>query len=614
MLSNAEISDCAMCDGDDTAPLAAAEDRRDTERTLKSAHFLKAGAISTLALATAACGGGGSDGGNPATSSNPAPVLPVVLKPDSDAQAARFILRAGFAASDAEIARIKSIGYEAWLDQEIAAPIEQTAEQFFVAQGYDQIDSNRWYDKESPNDNMIWSQLMSGSNQFRKRIALAMSEFFVVSIKAVGTPWRSQAMGEYWDILNKLAFGNYRELLEEITLNPAMGLFLNTLGNRKADARTGRMPDENFGREVMQLFSIGLNDLNIDGTERAGPVESYTNEDVSGIAEAFTGYDYDYTGVEMVQADGNGGRQIPTVQHIRQRMTADPAKWRRTRGEGFHSETEKSFLGTTIPAGTGAAETLKLTLDALFQHPNVGPFFARQMIQRLVTSNPSPAYVQRIATRFNDNGNGTKGDLRTVFKAILLDEEALADGNLTNPEFGKLREPMLRFAQLGRTFGATSPSGHWNLGDMSDPASRLGQAPLRSPSVFNYFRPGYVPSNSEASARNLVAPEFQIVNETSVAGYVNFMERSVDGRAWWMRDVTIPYVEEVKIAHDGAALLARVDLLMTGGQMSPFVRDTILSAVNGIEATETSDEATKLRRVHTAVFLTAISLDYLIQQ
>lgn len=597
-----------------------AHDDEDAEASSQSTlpSDIRLGLVSTLAVATAACGGGGSGGGSGGSSgggtSGPGVIAPAVLKPASDAEASRFLLRAGFSAHTASIAEVRAKGYEPWLDAEISAPIAQTAEQFFVARGYDRVDNNKWYNRSNPADNMIWSQLMTNTGQVRKRVALALSEFFVVSLNVLNVTWRSQAIGAYWDILNTHAFGNYRDLLEDITLNPAMGMFLNTLGNRKADPNTGRVPDENYGREVMQLFSIGLYALNIDGTEQAGQTETYSADDVSGISEAFTGYDFDYTGVGSTPAADNPNRAIPDPLYVRQPMTADPAKWRRPRANGFHSDSAKSFLGTTIPASTGAVETLKQTLDTLFNHPNVGPFFARQMIQRLVTSNPSPAYVQRVASQFNDNGNGVRGDLRAVFKAILLDDEALGAASLTDAAFGKLREPMIRLAQFARTFGASSKSGNWEVGNLSDNSSRLGQAPLRSPSVFNFFRPGYVPSNSEAAERNLVAPEFQLVNETTVASYVNFMERSVDGRGFWMRDLTVPYVEELKIAHDPAALLDRMDLLLTGQQMTPFVRDTILPTLEAITVTEASDEETKLRRIHTAVLLTMVSLDYLVQQ
>ncbi|GAA4052235.1 DUF1800 domain-containing protein [Parerythrobacter jejuensis] len=575
-----------------------------------------------LGLATAACGGGSSSSGGGATGGAPTggggTPPPVILKPETDAQAARFILRAAIAASPGAISQIKADGYEPWLDSQMALGNDQTAAQFFSSRGYDRIDGNRHFDRSGPADNMIWSQLMRGNSSVRKRAALALSEFFVVSLNSVNITWRSPAMGAYWDILNQHAFGNFRDLIEDITLNPAMGVFLNTRGNRKADARSGRVPDENFGREVMQLFSIGLYELNADGTLRAGPngdpIETYDNDDVTGIAKAFTGYDYDYTGISSTPDPNNGNRQIPDPDYARQAMTADPSKWRRPRSESYHSDEEKTFLGVTIPASTGAAETLRITLDTLFNHPNVGPFFGKQMIQRLVTSNPSPAYVQRVASVFDNNGSGTRGDLRAVFKAILLDDEALAESGLTDQRFGKLREPMIRFAQWGRTFGANSASADWTVGNLSDSSNRLGQAPLRSPSVFNFFRPGYVPLNSQAAANDLIAPEFQIVNESTVATYVNFMERSVDNRGYWVRDVKAPYTEELKIAHDAPALLDRLDLLLTGQQLNSNTRDTILAALNDQAVAETDDDETKLRRIHIAVLLVMVSNDYLVQK
>ncbi len=573
-------------------------------------------AAATLALAVAACGGGGSSGGggSPPTGGTPPPT---VLKPDTDAQAARFILHASIAASPAAIADVRARGYEPWLDSQMALANDQTAEQYFVARGYDTVDTNQYYFNSGIGDRMIWKQLLIGNSGVRKRAALALSEFFVVSLNSLDNTWRSQAMGYYWDTLNQHAFGNFRDLLEAVTLNPAMGVFLNTLGNRKADPRTGRVPDENYGREVMQLFTIGLYQLNPDGTVKAGangnPVETYTNEDVTGIAKAFTGYDYDYTGVTFTTAPGSTS-QIQSPRYVRQPMTADPSKWRRPGTTSYHADDAKTFLGTTIPAGTGAAETLRLTLDTLFNHPNTGPFFARQMIQRLVTSNPSAAYVQRVAAVFANNGSGRRGDLRAMFKAILLDDEALAATGLTDNRFGKLREPMLRFAQWGRTFGAASASENWDIPDLSDSAGRLGQSPLRSPSVFNFFRPGFVPLNTQAAANNLVAPEFQLVNESTVAGYVNFMERTIDGSGFWVSDVKAAYTEELAIAHDAPALLDRLDLLLTGRQLSQATRDLILGAMNAEAVTQASDDATKRRRIHIGVLLVMVANEYLVQK
>lgn len=572
----------------------------------------KAAAVSALATATAACGGsggsssGGSTGGAPTGSGGP--TAPPVLRPDTDAQAARFLLHASISTSPGEIDRVRTNGYEPWLDGQMNANSPQSAQDYIAAQGFDQVTTDQFFFMNNITDRMMWSQLIQGANPIRARAALALSEFFVVSANGVNTIWPSSAMGAYWDILSDNAFGNFRDILEEITLNPAMGAFLNTRGNQKADPSKGRVPDENYGREIMQLFSIGLFELNADGTTRLSggePIETYTNEDVTGISKVFTGYDFDYRGISTTPSPNNPNFQVPDPAVVRRPMSNDP---------NLHSTEEKSFLGTTIPAGTSAAESLRLALDALFNHPNVGPFFGKQMIQRLVTSNPSTAYVQRVTDAFNDNGNGVRGDLRAVFKAVLLDDEAIGDAGLTDTTFGKLREPMLRFAQWARTTGVTSISGVFDINNLSDASSRLGQSPLRSPSVFNFFRPGYSPPGTQSAEQGLLAPEFQIINETSVAGYINFMERAIEGAGYWVRDLQNSYAAELDIAHDSQALLDRLDLLFTGSQLTDGTRDTIKAAMDDREVTQTSDTDTKLQRIYIGVMLVMASNEYLVQR
>ena len=573
---------------------------------------LKPAAASTLALAVAACGGGGSG----SSTGGGAPPVSTVRRPQTDAEAARFLLQASLSASTGAITQLRSEGYEPWLDRQMAAANSQAARGFFADRGFDRVDANRFYNSAIIGDYMIWSQLLSGDNPVRKRIAFALSEFFVASLSGINVTWRGPAIGEYWDTLNRHAFGNYRELLQDITLNPAMGVFLNTRGNRAADPRTGRVPDENYAREVMQLFTIGLFELNPDGTNRlanGNPVETYVSDDVTGLARVFTGYDFDQAGLTFTPEVG-GTRQIPDAAYIRRPMTADPARWVPARTTGFHSAEAKAFLGLTIPAGTGAAESLQRALDHLFNHSNVGPFFARQMIQRLVTSNPSPAYVGRVAAVFANNGQGRRGDLAAVFKAILLDSEALDPANAANPDFGKLREPVLRFVQLARTFGARSTSGNWQVGDLSDAAAALGQSPLRSPSVFNFFRPGYFPANTEIANRSLLAPEFQLVNETSVAGYVNFLERAITGGRAPVADIALDFSAEIAIAQDSIALLDRLDLLLTARQLSTSARDTIRAAMEDVVLTASSTNADRLRRVQIGVTLILASTDYLVQK
>ena len=566
--------------------------------------------VPTAALLTAACGG---DGTTPA----PSPTAQVA-KPTNDKEAARFILQSSLSVSDTQISNIRSIGYGPWLTAQMDAPISQTGVAWLSSRSYDQITTDNFFDNEYPGDYMIWNQLMSDANGVRKRVALALTEFFVVSLPGLDFSWRAQAIAFYWDQLNSNAFGNYRKLLEDVTLNPAMGYFLSTRGNRKEDTRTGRVPDENYAREVMQLFTVGLYQLNNDGSRKLDannqPVETYTNADVTNLARVFTGYDWDFTGNVKTPSANDPNRLINSTGYVLRPMTIDSTKWEYPSSTSQHSMLEATFLGTTIPANTDGTAALKTALDTLFNHANAGPFFSRQMIQRLVTSNPSAAYVDRVAKVFNNNGSGVRGDLRAVFKAILLDDEAINVAGLTAPTFGKVREPILRFVQWARTFGATSTSGNWKIGSLSDFASGLGQSPFRSPSVFNFFRPGYVPANTAIAANSLVAPEFQLVNETSTPGYVNFMTSAIGSTNGVGNDVKAAYTNEIAMAHDSAALLDHICLVLAANQISDGTRTTIKTALDASTVAQTSTSTDKLRRVYAAILLVMASPDYLIQK
>lgn len=571
----------------------------------------------TASFLTAACSGGGG-GGNAGPAAPPPPTTVQVAKPSTETEAARFILKSSLSVTEAEITNIRSIGYEAWLDTQMDAAIAQTGVAWLSARGYDQITIDEFYFQDYPGDYMIWNQLMSDANGVRKRVALALSEFFVVSLTGLDFQWRSQAIAFYWDQLNSNAFGNFRKLLEDVTLNPAMGYYLSTLGNRKEDVRLGRVPDENYAREVMQLFTIGLFQLNNDGSRKLDangqPLETYTNADVTNLARVFTGYGSDWTGNVRTPSVRFPNFQVDGMNPVLKPMTIDPTKWVWPQTDSEHSMLEATFLGTTIPANTDGTVALKTALDALFNHANVGPFFARQMIQRLVTSNPSAAYVNRVANVFNNNGSGVRGDLRAVFKAILLDDEAMNAAGLATPTFGKVREPMLRFVQWARTFGATSTSGNWRIGNLSDLSNGLGQSPLRSPSVFNFFRPGYVPANTAVATNSLVAPEFQLVNEVSTAGYVNFMTSAIGNGIGVGNDVKAAYTSELAIAQDSMSLLNRICLLIAANQISEATKATIKTALDATTVTESSSATDKQRRVNLAILLVMASPDYLVQK
>ncbi len=337
----------------------------------------------------------------------------------------------------------------------------------------------------------------------------------------------------------------------------------------------------------MQLFTIGLQKLNADGSlllVGGQPQDTYGQDDIAGLARVFTGWDFDLAGGTTATPDY---QRRPMIQVASR-----------------HESGAKSFLGTTIGAGTDGATSLGLALDAIFAHPNVAPFIGRQLIQRLVTSNPSPAYIARVAAAFDNDGTGVKGNLRAVFKAILLDSEAQSVA--AAPGGGKLREPMLRFLAWARAFNATSASDAWAIGNTSDPGTRLGQSPLRSPSVFNFFRPGYVPPNSAIASAGLVAPEFQITNESSVVGYVNYMQRAV---STGIGDLAADYTGLLALADDAQSLLDELNLVLAAGQIGATNLLTMKTALDGMAS---GTDAARRNRVQAALVLVLAAPEFLV--
>lgn len=532
-----------------------------------------------LGLALAGCDSGGGGGGGvvspPPTGGTPTPTP----APVSAAQASRFLAQATMGATSADIADVRARGYAGWITAEFAKPRATTHWDWLVAKGYN-VAAN--INSETGFDNVMWSQLIGAGDQLRQRVGMALLEMLVVGMSGVNLNWRQFAMAAYVDVLMDNAFGNFRTILDKVTTNAAMASFLTFLGNRKANPNTGSVPDENYARELMQLFTIGLHRLNMDGsvvTSGGVPVETYTPADVSGLARIFTGLTLD-------SSDGT------TPDRYRRPLIVNA---------GQHETGASTFLGTTVAAGTAGLDAIKQALDTIFAHPNVPPFVSKQLIQRLVTSNPSPAYVGRVAARFADNGSGVRGDMQAVIRAILLDDEARADP--TGTSSGKLREPVMRFTGWARGFGATSPSGNWAVGDTSSPINRLAQAMGRSASVFNFFRPGYTPPNSAFATGGLVAPEFQITNEISVVGYVNYMQSAVNNG---VGDLKSDYAELVALAADSQALIDRINLVLAAGQVSAATVAQIKTAVDS--STNTNN------RVAIALLLTLAAPEYLAQK
>jgi uncharacterized protein (DUF1800 family) len=521
-----------------------------------------------------------------------------------DAEAARFLLRAQFGATEREIAAVRAQGYRGWLDAQFASPRGQKGADWLDAHGHNAVTAEARYFWPQAGDNMIWNQLLAQPDEMRQRCAFALSQFFVVSLNPIDGYWPPYIMAAWWTVLLDEAFGNFRTLLERVTLNAGMGMYLNTKGNLKEDAKTGREPDENYAREIMQLFSIGLHELNPDGTEKrdaAGkPIETYVQADVTNLAHVFTGYDHDMSHVKLQRVAWQNF-PVVTAEFCSDPMRLDPDK---------HSKRAVRFLGTDIAAGTPGPEALKIALDRLFAHPNVGPFFGRQMIQRLVTSNPGPAYVGRVAAAFADNGDGVRGDLKAVWRAVLLDPEALAPADRADAMSGKLREPVQRFAGWARTVGFGSATGACEIFDTSG-QDGLGQSPLRSPSVFNFFRPGYVPPHTAIAKAGKQAPEFQIANETSIAGYINFLSWVI---RWGFKDMRPSYAELLPFAHDVPKVVAWLNLHLAANQLSPATCTLIEGALASKNVTADTPRDGKLDSLAAACLLVLSAPEYLVQK
>jgi uncharacterized protein (DUF1800 family) len=538
-------------------------------------------AMAALA-ALAACGGSGGDG---AGTTPPPPAGTGISRAD----ASRFLAQASMGATVDQVARVQALGYEGWLDEQFAMPATISRWDWMVSKLFD---AAAYKNTDSGFDPAAWRKLVASPDTLRQRVTLALSELAVVGLDGlVGGGWKAFSGAAYLDLLEANAFGNYRTLLQQVSTSAPMGEYLTFRGNRKANATTGAMPDENYARELMQLFTIGLVRLEPDGTPTlvAGkPQETYTQDDITGLARVFTGWDYDLAGSDT------------STPAFKQRPMAQVA--------ARHETGAKTFLGTTIPAGTDGARSLQLALDAIYAHPNVAPFVGRQLIQRLVCSNPSPAYVRRVAAVFDNDGSGVKGNLRAVLKAILLDDEARGSASLADARSGKLREPVLRFTAWARAFGATSPSDAWAIGNTSDPATRLGQSPLRSPSVFNFFRPGYVPPGSAIADASLVAPEFQITNESTVVGYLNFMQRLIGSG---IGDVKADTAAWLPRADDVPALVDELNVVLAAGRLSAATQQTIRDAVSGMPG---GNDAARQNRLNAAVLLVLASPEFIVQK
>jgi uncharacterized protein (DUF1800 family) len=453
-------------------------------------------------------------------------------------------------------------------------------------------------------------------------MAYALSQIFVISMMDDNVGNNPRAVAAWLDMLGDKGLGSYRDLLEAVSRHPLMGQYLSHLRNQKADARTGRVPDENYAREVMQLFSIGLVALNANGTVRSDgskPLESYGASDVAGLAKVFTGWSWACPEWPDNSCFFNGSAN----------GSSDPDRsFKSMLGyPQYHSPEEKKFLGATIPAQSQSdpQASLRVALDTLAAHPNVGPFIGKQLIQRLVTSNPSPQYVAAVASAFNGSG----GDMKAMLRAVLLHPEA----RRSSGSVGKVREPVLKLSAYLRAFGYRSDSGNWRVGNTDNTGSALGQTPLRSPSVFNFYRPGYVPPGTEAAAGGLAAPEMQIAHETTAAGYVNYMRDNitsgvgqsngtVNGVVLNRRDLQADFSAEIALADQPPALVERINAKLLAGAMPVELKAEIQGAIekmaipvlNSTGSNQAQVNNAKRARVNAAIFLAVISPEYQVQK
>jgi uncharacterized protein (DUF1800 family) len=519
---------------------------------------------------------------NPGGTQSAAVMVSLTLPQVSATAAARFLDQTSFGPTADSIAHVQQIGLQAALIEQFNQPPTKIGQPPLS----DSECTSNWHCTQSD----FLKVAAWGNDQLRQRVAMAISEIWVAPIQ------QNNAMPFYLNTLANDAFTNYRTIMQDTTLTPQMGSYLNMLNSGKP--ATGQIANENFGREMMQLFSLGLDLLNPDGSEQTdgsgNPIPAYTELQVEAFARAYTGW-------TNANPDGSTPSAFNYTGNWNYLMVPI---------ENRHDETAKILLnGTTLPAGQTAEEDLKGALDNIFAHPNAGPFVCRQLIQHLVTGNPSPAYVQRVSAVFADNGSGVRGDMKAVLTAIILDQEARAgdaqtgDQAESNPAIdgGHLREPLLWTLNLVRALGVTqtSSSEAYPFLGLSQSLAYLGEAPFTQPSVFNYFSPSYVIPQTAINS-----PEFNLENTGTVVPRLNvansFLHNNVPG-------LTIDLSATSAIGRQAgspAALADYLGMLLMHSQMPTDMRNDLITAISAIPSTDLQS------RAEVAVYLVVTSSQY----
>ncbi|MGC2194574.1 MAG: DUF1800 domain-containing protein [Terriglobales bacterium] len=478
--------------------------------------------------------------------------------------AARFLEQSTFGPTPASIQHVQQVGLQAFLNEQFAA----TASTYPAPAANTDI---------GPVKQRFFTNALTGPDQLRQRVAWSLAQTFVVSNQKIGDP---SAFTSWMNMLQKDAFGTFSTLLNDVTLSPTMGNYLDMVRNDKPDPNSGREPNENYAREILQLFSIGLAQLNPDGTPQVDgngvPIPTYTQDTIIGFAHVFTGWAYPTKAgqtASFYNGEYYGGPMIPFDSH--------------------HDTGDKLLLnGVTLAGGGTTQSDLTAALQSIANHPNVGPFLAKQLIQHLVTSNPSPAYVTRITAVFNDNGSGVRGDLKAVVNAILMDSEARRGDDPTQLQAsdGHLKEPVLFMMNLLRATNATSDGANLN-----NYASDMKEEPFESPTVFNFY-----PPDNMIAGTTLLGPEFRILNNTTAIARINFVNDLVFGNVGSTTKTDISAY--VALAPNPAELVDSLSSVLTHGPLSDGARTTIISTVTGL--------TDNTKRARTALYLIGSSSQF----
>ena len=568
---------------------------------------LKNTLTASLVIFLISCGGGGND--SPPVSVAPTPIPPTppvssVLKLNSDQEVVSFLSKMTFGASRGDIERAINRDASELLSEEFAKPPS-----YILPFVIDYTDDNVGVQHRSYSA-AFWNAMVDGDDQLRQRMVFALSQITVISDLSMGDRPRMNA--HYVDALYKHAFGNYKELLKEITYTPAMANFLTYYRNRdNSDQNPLQTPDENYAREFLQLFTMGVTELNMDGTQKlvnGSSVETYNNEDIVGLARVFTGLSCG--GIDFWNCE-NYDEMAPLVMY-----------------QNYHSKNEKKFLGKTIGAYVDGDTAIAQAIDHIFEHPNLAPFIATRLIQRFTASSPTPEYIERVATAFEngsytsaDNtqfGEGVRGDLKATLSAILLDEQFFNGEEKSNKD-GKVREPVLKFINWARAFdvGNVFAENEWALLFHARSNEGLGQQPFQASSVFNFYRPGFIAPQTYSGNEGLTAPELQTIHEGSIMGYNDWMLEYVFNTSP-MRDEAIDsfapdYSYEVTLAETPEQLSEHLNTLLLAGLMKNTTKERIVKILNEMPIRSDSEENTskdRWNRVAVAVYVAVTSTEF----